>query len=80
MRARCRVLVCSRSLCEYLRRIWRPWACDWTWRSSASFRLAFICSWGGETGGQRVNVAGGASPSGHGPFQGRLGGGEVAGG
>lgn len=44
LRARWRVLVCSKSLWEYFRRICKPCAWDWTWRSSASFRLAFICS------------------------------------
>lgn len=54
LRDRWRVFVCSRSLWEYLSLIWRPWAWDWTWRNSASFLLAFICSY--KADGQQKNV------------------------
>lgn len=46
---RWRVLVCSRSLWEYFSLICSPWAWDCTWRSSASFLFAFICSYTGHT-------------------------------
>lgn len=45
LRDRCLVFVCSRSLWEYFSLICRPCAWDCTWRSSASFLFAFICSW-----------------------------------